>query len=61
VVARLLAGESDDRLSEQELFANIVLLLVAGHENSTSLIGNGAAMLHDHPDVRAELAEDPSS
>jgi cytochrome P450 len=60
VVSRLLAGESDDRLSEQELFANIVLLLIAGHENSTSLIGNGAAMLLSLPDVRAELAQDPS-
>jgi cytochrome P450 len=30
VVSRLLAGESEDRLSEQELFANIVLLLIAG-------------------------------
>jgi cytochrome P450 len=60
VVSRLLAGESDDRLSEQELFANIVLLLIAGHENSTSLIGNGAAVLLSLPDVRAELAQDPS-
>jgi cytochrome P450 len=60
VVSRLLAGESEDRLSEQELFANIVLLLIAGHENSTSLIGNGAAMLLELPEVRAELARDPS-
>lgn len=60
VVSRLLAGESEDRLSEQELFANIVLLLIAGHENSTSLIGNGAAMLLERPEVRAELARDPS-
>ena len=60
VVGRLLAGESDDRLTEQELFANIVLLLIAGHENSTSLIGNGAAMLLELPDVRSELAQDPS-
>jgi hypothetical protein len=37
-----------------------VLLLIAGHENSTSLIGNGAAMLLELPDVRAELAQDPS-
>ena len=57
VVGRLLAGESQDRLSEQELFANIVLLLIAGHENSTSLIGNGAAMLLELPDIRAELAQ----
>jgi cytochrome P450 len=60
VVGRLLAGESEDRLSEQELFANIVLLLIAGHENSTSMIGNGAAMLLELPEVRAELAQDPS-
>jgi cytochrome P450 len=60
VVSRLLAGESEDRLSEQELFANIVLLLIAGHENSTSLIGNGAAMLLGLPEVRTELARDPS-
>ena len=60
VVGRLLAGESEDRLSEQELFANIVLLLIAGHENSTSLIGNGAALLLGLPEVRAELARDPS-
>jgi len=60
VVGRLLAGESQDRLSKQELFANIVLLLIAGHENSTSLIGNGAAMLLELPDIRAELAQDSS-
>jgi cytochrome P450 len=60
VVGRLLAGESEDRLSEQELFANIVLLLIAGHENSTSLIGNGAGMLLELPEVRTELARDPS-
>lgn len=60
VVGRLLAGEKEDRLTEQELFANIVLLLIAGHENSTSLIGNGAAILLDLPDVRRELELDPS-
>jgi cytochrome P450 len=60
VVSRLLAGESQDRLSEQELFANLVILLIAGHENSTSLIGNGAALLLELPEVRTELARDPS-
>ena len=37
-----------------------MLLLIAGHENSTSLIGNGVAMLLKLPDVRSELAQDPS-
>ena len=58
VIGRLLAGEADDRLSRQELFANIVLLLIAGHENSSSLIANGAVWLIDLPDVRELLTGD---
>jgi cytochrome P450 len=60
VVHRLIAGEADDQLSREELFANIVLLLVAGHENLTSLLGNGAALLLDLPDVRSEVDADPA-
>lgn len=59
VVSRLLAGEADDRLSRQELFANIVLFLIAGHENTTSLIANGTAVLLERPAVRAALAAEP--
>jgi hypothetical protein len=40
-----------------QLFANIVLLLLAGHENSTSLIGNGAATLLGLPEVRRDLED----
>ena len=60
VIGRLVAGEADDRLSRQELFANIVLLLIAGHENSSSLIANGAVWLIDLPDVRELLTGDAS-
>jgi cytochrome P450 len=35
----------DDRLSEEELLANLILLLVAGFETTTSLLGNGLAVL----------------
>lgn len=59
VIGRLVAGEVDDRLSRQELFANIVLLLIAGHENSTSLIANGVVWLLDLPDVRHLLTTEP--
>jgi cytochrome P450 len=59
VVGRLLAGEATDSLSREELFATIVLLLIAGHENLTSLIGNGVLHLIGLPDVRARLAEQP--
>jgi len=59
VIGRLVGGEVDDRLSRQELFANIVLLLIAGHENSTSLIANGVVWLLDLPDVRHLLTTEP--
>ncbi len=36
-----------------------MLFLVAGHENATSLISNGALLLFDRPDVRALAAADP--
>lgn len=59
VVGRLLAGEADERLTHEELFATIVLLLIAGHENLTSLIGNGLLWLLDLPELRAQLRREP--
>ena len=43
-------GGSGDRLSEDELLAMIVLLLVAGHETTVNLIGNGMLALLEHPE-----------
>jgi len=54
------AAEDGDRLTEDELFANVVLLLIAGHENLTSLISNGVVALLDHPDQLALVGEDPA-
>jgi cytochrome P450 len=59
VVGRLLAGEAEDRLTRRELYANIVLFLVAGHENLTSLLGNGTAILLGLSDVRRAVRDDP--
>jgi cytochrome P450 len=55
-----LAQEQGDRLSEEELFANANLLLVAGHETTTNLIGNGVLALLRHPDQLAALRDDPT-
>jgi cytochrome P450 len=54
------AEEAGDRLSEDELYANAVLLLVAGNETTTNLIGNGTLALLRHPDQLARLTADPS-
>ncbi len=54
------AQEEGDRLSDQELLANCVLLLNAGHETTTNLIGNGTYALLRHPDQLKRLRDDPS-
>ncbi|MFI9100504.1 cytochrome P450 [Streptomyces fildesensis] len=54
------AGEDGDQLNENELMAMAFLLLVAGHETTVNLIGNGTYALLTHPDQRAKLAADSS-
>ena len=46
VLDALIAGETDGRsLSRKELIQNCIFLLNAGHETTTSLVGNTVAML----------------
>jgi hypothetical protein len=51
--------DQGDRLSEDELLATLILLLVAGHETTVNLIGNGVLALLTHPDQLARLRADP--
>jgi len=60
LAAMAAAEEQGDRLSEAELYANAILLLNAGHETTTNLIGNGTYALLQHPDQWKRLVEDPS-
>jgi cytochrome P450 PksS len=53
------AEEGGVRLSEDELLAMIVLLLVAGHETTVNLIGSGTLALLEHPDQLEKLRRDP--
>ena len=52
--------EQGDRLSELELISMITLLIFAGHETTSNLIGIGTLMLLDHPDQLAKLKADLS-
>ncbi len=54
------AEEAGDKLSAEELQANIGLLFGAGHETTTNLIGNGLLALHRNPDQWQRLKADPS-
>lgn len=59
LTALVQAEEAGDRLSEDELVAMTFLLLVAGHETTVNLLGNGIQALLDHPDQLARVREDP--
>jgi cytochrome P450 len=53
------AEEAGDHLTEDELLAMIVLLLIAGHETTVNLIGNGTLALLAHPEQMQRLRDDP--
>ncbi|SSC25136.1 Cytochrome P450, B-class, partial [Klenkia terrae] len=55
VSALVQARDDDDSLSHDEVISTGVLLLFAGHETTTNLIGNGLLALLQHPDQRALL------
>jgi cytochrome P450 len=55
----LAASDQGDRLSEDELFATCMLLLLAGHETTTNLIGNGVLALLRQRGEWERLCRDP--
>jgi len=57
--ALIHAHDQGDRLSEEELIAMAILLLVAGHETTVNLIGNGTLALLTHPDQMELLRRQP--
>jgi cytochrome P450 len=60
LVSELVAVESEgEKLSEDELINTCVTLLVAGHETTTSLIGNGLLTLLEHPEQWRFLQKSP--
>ena len=60
-ISQLIAAEEEgERLSAEELYATCALLLSAGHETTTRLIGTGLYLLLTHPDQMAMLRADRS-
>ena len=56
----LAIGEKKGIYSRDEVLANAILLLLAGHETTINLICNGTLALIQHPDQLASFREDPA-
>jgi cytochrome P450 len=60
LVTDLVRAAGQGALSEQEMLSTIFQLVVAGHDTTTSLIGNGTVALLLHPDQRDAIVADPA-
>ncbi len=59
LTALVQAEDRGDQLSEDELYSFCIILLAAGHETATQMIGNGLLALLRHPGERERLTADP--
>jgi cytochrome P450 PksS len=60
ISALVRVEDAGGQLSEDELVAMVFLLLVAGHETTVNLIGNGVLALLQHPTELERLRQDPT-
>jgi cytochrome P450 len=61
ISALICAEDGGERLTHDELLAMIVLLLVAGHDTTMSLISTGLWLLLQHPDAADEVRQNPAA
>lgn len=59
ITALVQAEEAGDKLDQQELISMVFLLLVAGHETTVNLLGNGILALLQNPQQAQQFREHP--
>lgn len=59
LLSLLLAAERAGEISHMEILGFCFLLIIAGNETTTKLLGNLADQLSRHPDAKARLIADP--
>jgi len=59
VTALMLAEDEGDRMNDGELTAFLFLMVVAGNETTTKLLGNAVASISQHPEQREAVFADP--
>ena len=60
LISRLVSAETEGKkLGTRDILATCILMLVAGHETTTRLIGNAMYCFTERPEVMAELRANP--
>jgi cytochrome P450 len=60
ISAMLAARDRDENLDDEEILATTLLVMGAGHETTTNLIGNATLSLLRHPEQLAQLRREPA-
>ena len=60
LISYLISVEDEgDVLTQHELYALVFVLIIAGHETTVNLIGNGVLALLEHPEQKGKLKKQP--
>jgi cytochrome P450 len=59
ILSTLIRAQREGRLTNDELIGNCILLMIAGHETTVNLLGNGLYLLLQHPDQARLLHQKP--
>ena len=60
LISALLSAQERDRLTDDEILGTVLIVMGAGHETTTNLVGNGVLALLRHPDQLARLRAEPA-
>ncbi len=60
LLSGMVRAAAEDRIGEDEILAQCVLIMLAGHETTSGLIGNAVLALDAQPDAREALVRDPA-
>ncbi|EFV12359.1 cytochrome P450 family protein [Segniliparus rugosus] len=60
-LAELAGGAPSDRLTDEELFSMIIILLIAGHETTVNLISTATALVANDDGLRERVLTRPES
>lgn len=60
MISSLLAGDGEERLSDEEIVSMCALMLFAGHETTTATITSAVVLLLENPDQLELVRADPS-